>query len=74
MYFFIDFYWQFQPLYFFLILFFFFFSTFFAGPPDKLAEAPYEKWIKMWFWGQGTHFSGQEDFYAFSFSLNSSMN
>jgi len=49
-------------------------SAFFAGPPDKLAEAPYEKWIKMWFRGQGGHFSGQEGISAFRLSLNTSMN
>ena len=33
-------------------------SAFFAGPPDKLAEAPYESWIKMRFPGSREVFFG----------------
>ena len=43
-------------------------SAFFAGPPDKLAEAPYKSRIKMWFWYQGNYSLDKEDIHVFNFS------
>jgi len=53
---FIDFYFFLRHLFSLLRL-----SAFFAGPPDKLAEAPYENWIKKGFRDQGKYSPDQVD-------------